>query len=282
MAYSKREFLGGEFGSQELSGRWDKIARNILDAGWERPTVTDKHFSEVISNFLNRWIAVKCGCRVLKLDLFNEMTHTPHLEWFSDRNAQTFGIDISKVVVLNAKKKFRGTPFFINGDIRELPFKDDSFDIVFSIGTLEHLRTQENAVFEVRRVLKHGGTAVIGVNNRNSMWLSPVLWETVEFLGICRRYCSYEPSLSPKDLEILLTKAGFTDIRLDGTYLYPKILRLFDVWSEIKCNNRATILKKAKMAVYSPTTKFFEALESWGGVNLFADMIMAIAKKPLA
>lgn len=44
-----------------------------------------------------------------------------------------------------------------------LPFPDGHADVVFSISVLEHVRGQREAVSEIRRVLKPGGVAIVGV-----------------------------------------------------------------------------------------------------------------------
>ena len=47
--------------------------------------------------------------------------------------------------------------------LTELPFRDESFDIVTAKHTLEHVRTPKQALSEVARVLKPGGVALIVV-----------------------------------------------------------------------------------------------------------------------
>lgn len=48
---------------------------------------------------------------------------------------------------------------------RDLPFKDETFNLVFTSSTLEHIPDRKNAVSEIKRVLKPGGKAVIIVPN---------------------------------------------------------------------------------------------------------------------
>lgn len=50
---------------------------------------------------------------------------------------------------------------FVNSDAENLPFRDVSFDVVYSHGVLHHTPDTARAVDEVRRVLKPGGLAII-------------------------------------------------------------------------------------------------------------------------
>lgn len=46
---------------------------------------------------------------------------------------------------------------FVQADCHNLPFEDRSFDLVISIGTLEHVSDYELAITEMKRVLSPGG-----------------------------------------------------------------------------------------------------------------------------
>jgi len=50
---------------------------------------------------------------------------------------------------------------FSNGDAENLPFADESFDVIYSFGVLHHTPGTEKAVEEVYRCLKPGGLAII-------------------------------------------------------------------------------------------------------------------------
>jgi tRNA (uracil-5-)-methyltransferase TRM9 len=67
-----------------------------------------------------------------------------------------FGIDFSKRMISEARKKCKSAKLVI-GDIRFLPFKDKSFDIVLCIATLHHVKERKERIKvlkELKRVCK--------------------------------------------------------------------------------------------------------------------------------
>ncbi len=66
----------------------------------------------------------------------------------------------------------------IVGDAEKLPLADASFDRVSSNGVLHHTPNMEQALREIRRVLRPGGEARIVVYNRSSFhyWITQMLW----------------------------------------------------------------------------------------------------------
>ena len=60
-------------------------------------------------------------------------------------------------------------------DAESLPFEDGTFDLVYSYGVLHHSPDTEQAVAEVRRVLKPGGKALVMVYYARS-WVAFMLW----------------------------------------------------------------------------------------------------------
>lgn len=93
--------------------------------------------------------------------------------YFSDAGFKCTLLDISPSVIDIAKQIFSKNALhaqFIVGDVYDLPFDDNSFDIVFSIGLLEHLEDVEKPMWEQVRVLEDGGlfiTYVVPENKNN-------------------------------------------------------------------------------------------------------------------
>ncbi len=48
-------------------------------------------------------------------------------------------------------------------DLQKLPFEDQSYDFVFASHVLEHIRNDERAISEIRRILRPNGIAVLPV-----------------------------------------------------------------------------------------------------------------------
>ena len=73
-----------------------------------------------------------------------------------------YGIDLSDEALIFARKA--GQSFSVSlylgiADILKLPFRDNSFDLVFSQGVLEHFTDEKAATAEQLRVLKPGGVS---------------------------------------------------------------------------------------------------------------------------
>ncbi|MFH1079609.1 MAG: class I SAM-dependent methyltransferase [Pseudomonadota bacterium] len=77
--------------------------------------------------------------------------------------------DLSTEMVRSAVRRFpvlRGCV----ADAAGLPFESERFDIVQSLGVLEYIGPYQSAVRELRRVMKPGGTLVISIPNRHSLF----------------------------------------------------------------------------------------------------------------
>lgn len=89
------------------------------------------------------------------------------LNLISTKKSKNFGIDISPKAISLAKKRFPHLNFLV-GDIEKIPFPADTFDLVYSAFTFEHLDNPEKVIKEALRVLKDNGKLVIVAPNYGS------------------------------------------------------------------------------------------------------------------
>ena len=81
------------------------------------------------------------------------------------RGAHWTGVDLTAESVdrVRTRLQLRGVPYddVIQSSVLELPFADNSFDVVFSHGVLHHVPDIARAQGELARVLRPGGEAVV-------------------------------------------------------------------------------------------------------------------------
>lgn len=117
----------------------------------------------------------------------------------------------------------------------KLPFKNDSFDLVFSIGLLEHLDNYQEVVNEKYRVLEPGGmVASLNIPKKTSVQILNSWYRRV--LGLFGRKESlkadyYRNEDSPEQYRQAFLKAGFKEVEV--YYMTP--LPLFTpLWAPIE------------------------------------------------
>lgn len=84
------------------------------------------------------------------------------------RNFKVTGIDIS-LESLKVARAHDGTHSvnYLEGDVYNMPFSDDSFDLVLTMDFLENIKDPKAAITECARVLKKGGLFFFYTFNRN-------------------------------------------------------------------------------------------------------------------
>ncbi|MFZ0733121.1 MAG: class I SAM-dependent methyltransferase [Candidatus Sulfotelmatobacter sp.] len=100
-----------------------------------------------------------------------------YLEWLK-AGADATGVDLSPVSIENARQRcaLEGyNPDLRVADAEQLPFADNSFDVVYSYGVMHHSPDTPQCVREARRILKPGGEARIMVYHHPSV-TGAMLW----------------------------------------------------------------------------------------------------------
>jgi ubiquinone/menaquinone biosynthesis C-methylase UbiE len=73
------------------------------------------------------------------------------------------GLDVDEELLVEAARNLRehGTEAELHrGDVRQMPFADEAFDVIIDFGTLYHIARSQAALDEIARVLAPGGTFV--------------------------------------------------------------------------------------------------------------------------
>ena len=182
------------------------------------------------------------GLRILKTDLWDEAKNTRILAWASRQGARPCGIDISEPTVIQARRAFAPGPGALQGavgDVRELPFRDNSFDAIYSMGTVEHFDETEHAVEEMSRVLKPGGRAIVGVPNRHDPFLRPLFATALQAVGLYGY--GYEKSYSRRALREMLQRAGLEVVAETAILFIPGWLRMLDLACHAWCRPLAVV-----------------------------------------
>ncbi|HVA81070.1 MAG TPA: class I SAM-dependent methyltransferase [Candidatus Binataceae bacterium] len=117
-------------------------------AGWEDGT---SRFAALVRAQLNK------GCRILDLGSGQGKTGPVN---FRGQVAAVVGLDPDEAVASNAM-----VDHCVRGVAQQLPFRGNSFDVVFSDWVIEHLPEPDATASEIKRVLAVGGCFVFRTGN---------------------------------------------------------------------------------------------------------------------
>jgi len=135
-------------GSQAIQGKlwgkspedWAKIQEPTGMAGYTYVLGFLKNVNRL------RLLDVGCGSGI-----FSDMAN--------GKGAEVTGIDASDKLIEEAKLRNPNIPF-LTGEMEELPFEDELFDIVCGFNSFQYAANTKNALTEAKRVLKTGGKLV--------------------------------------------------------------------------------------------------------------------------
>ena len=173
---------------------WAKIQEQTGDAGYNY--VFD--FLQTINRL--KLLDVGCGS-----GLFSDMAN--------GKGADVIGIDASDKLIDQAKLR-NANITFLTGEMEELPFEDDLFDLVCGFNSFQYAASTKNALMQAKRVLKPGGKLVAMI------WGNKEDCEAASFLKAAGSLMPPPPPGAPgpfalsenRLLEYILEEIGFTII----------------------------------------------------------------------
>ncbi|WP_203295999.1 class I SAM-dependent methyltransferase [Luteirhabdus pelagi] len=111
----------------------------------------------------------------------------------------------------------------VKADICNLPFKENSYDFIICNHVLEHIPDDRQAMRELYRILKPGGTAILQVpleNDREKTFEDPTITDPKERAKIFGQYDHVR--VYGKDYFDILGTVGFTANAIDYTSQFSK------------------------------------------------------------
>ncbi|NJF24193.1 bifunctional demethylmenaquinone methyltransferase/2-methoxy-6-polyprenyl-1,4-benzoquinol methylase UbiE [Thermococcus sp. Bubb.Bath] len=148
-------------------------------------------------------------------------------------DAEFYGLDCSENMLEVAKKK---VPFarLVHGFAEDMPFRDESFDLITVAFGVRNFSDREKAIGELYRVLKPSGVLAVLEFSRNPSFLGKTAWfytkSVVPLIGGLvtgdeEAYAYLVRSIRrfprPKELSKEFERAGFSTLRL--RWFFPRI-----------------------------------------------------------
>ena len=145
----------------EIFDEWPEI----YDQWFETPigSLVRKYENELVLEMLKpcdqeRILDAGCGTGIFTQDVLSEGAHV-------------VGLELSLPMIMRARKKLEGYPFHtLQGDMKNLPFNDNTFEKAISVTAIEFIRDARGAIGELFRITKPGGCIVVATLNSFSPW----------------------------------------------------------------------------------------------------------------
>ena len=191
------------------------------DTFWEEK----KEIKEVYSNSdrvvrnLVKVIEVK-GKKILEIGAGTGRDSFPLVELGAEVYQLDYSMNSLKIMKkIAAEEKMDVT--IIGGDTFQLPFKDESFDVIFHQGLLEHFRyaKAEALLRENIRVLKTGGLLCVDVPQRYHIY---TVIKTF-LIAINKWFAGWERSFSVPELKKEMNRLGLQTVHIYGEWMYPSL-----------------------------------------------------------
>lgn len=199
-----------------------------------RTVALKKHWETRTKKWTEEKLEANLEYKIIKNKLEKRISHVTNaleigcgngrwLRLLSNNGIDVYGIDIVKRLVLELNREsFK----VLVADARRLPFRNDSFDLTFSFGVVEHFEGTETAIYEHIRVTKPGGRIVITVpylySPFNIMWIVHHLRRGT----FSERPHSYGKRYAKNQLRKILEPYNIHDLSID-TYLFVPLFRRF-------------------------------------------------------
>jgi len=201
-------------------------------------------FDRIEKTFLPNWFidnfvdwALNIGLEKGKvLDIGTGNGIIPIKMYKKNSNLEIYGIDISPEMIKKAYEKLRrynleDKIIFLAGDGKNLPFKDNFFDLITCNHTIHHLDSPVPLFNEIARIAKEGAAIIIRDLSRQKSKFQCHLYSN--FLGIIYgkiakklTFNSLVSAFTPEELLYFLQQSNLKGARVARYYLVPALLEV--------------------------------------------------------
>lgn len=168
-------------------------------------------------------------------------------EFLAHRGATVSGIDRSQQCILTAKAHAEQNGLSIDyqhGFAENLPYPENSFDVVVCVDVLEHVADVQQTVLEIHRVLKAGGIFCFDTINKTLKSRLIMIWLLENILQeIPRGIHDWQKFIKPAELNHLMQQTGFAEIEIKG----------FNIFGSTIADNVAAYLRYKRTGNFSIT-----------------------------
>lgn len=221
MGFRNRESGASKGTMHSLQKHVWRLFRNSLEQDIELPKGSEEYFLFYEGDELNKIWKQEIARTLYKITNQYKPTKTldagcgssPNIRYLYGSNRT--GMDINEKAI-NFIKHYSNANF-ITGSVIDIPFSDNTFDMVVCCEVLEHLYQEEveKALSELVRVLQPNGHIILGTPNYSSVW-----WKFIEMaqqLSQNGRWTSdHHTKFNRKILKELCTNYGLVEVRYDG------------------------------------------------------------------
>ena len=205
---------------------WDKVGR----IGFKKspPDILAEHKKKTHLHLLARWADLKGSERILKTDLFEEAFGSDQFLFdLGQKSSRIIGIDISREIIAQAKRRASqhsvDSSQYLCCDVRYLPLKSDSMDLIISNSTLDHFPSEKDisiALKELARALRVNGTLILTMDNKHNLTYPPYTFIRIWMkLGLAPYFIGRTLSLA--ELRRILEQEGLSVEESTAIFHYP-------------------------------------------------------------
>ena len=151
---------------------WSKLYINLFWNGVDDKKIAKELLNYIPNNFQGKLLDVPVGTAVFTIDKYQKL-----------KNAKITCLDYSEDMLNQAKTRIKNKNIkninLIQGDVSNLPFPNESFDIILSMNGFHAFPDKNKAFTEISRVLKKKGKLIACFYIKNEVKITDTLVNNV-------------------------------------------------------------------------------------------------------